>query len=242
MTSKETKLIGIVLAAGRGSRLSPLTDLVPKPLLKFNGKTFLEHSLETLEYSGAKHIKVVVGYRSAQVIDFIKKRDSKSSFSYVRQENLLGSANALSCALLDDLRTSTDYSEFCIIASDYVIPKITITRMLQHLKDSNYDGIILTTFEDHTAAQKSSVVIRIAGAIQRIEEKPDLPKFQQTYETCKLCYILRSNCLDSLVIQSSVYNGKEESIPDRLNMMIEAGYRFTSLSLTHLPDADSLLL
>ncbi len=54
----------IVLAAGRGERLRPLTDAVPKCLVPFRGRTILAHIAEALERAGVRDVIVVTGYRA----------------------------------------------------------------------------------------------------------------------------------------------------------------------------------
>ncbi|WP_421403848.1 phosphocholine cytidylyltransferase family protein [Agrobacterium fabrum] len=53
----------IILAAGFGSRLRPLTDLRPKPLVEVNGISILENALRNLEAIGVEDVTIVVGYR-----------------------------------------------------------------------------------------------------------------------------------------------------------------------------------
>ncbi|MEI0564122.1 sugar phosphate nucleotidyltransferase [Brachyspira pulli] len=53
----------IILAAGRGTRLAPMTLIKPKPLLKINGKTLLENMIKILKNNGVDDIIVVTGYK-----------------------------------------------------------------------------------------------------------------------------------------------------------------------------------
>ncbi|MET4235986.1 NDP-sugar pyrophosphorylase family protein [Bradyrhizobium sp. i1.4.4] len=53
----------VILAAGSGSRLRPLTDLCPKPLIKVNGTPILHNALRNLEAVGVEDVTIVVGYR-----------------------------------------------------------------------------------------------------------------------------------------------------------------------------------
>ncbi len=57
----------ILLAAGRGSRLSPLTDDRPKGMVELNGKPLLHYQLETLHAAGIREIAVVTGYRGDRI-------------------------------------------------------------------------------------------------------------------------------------------------------------------------------
>lgn len=57
----------VILAAGRGERLRPLTDTAPKCLTSVNGKSILQYELEALDAAGIRNCTIVVGYRGSQV-------------------------------------------------------------------------------------------------------------------------------------------------------------------------------
>jgi len=63
-------MIGIILAAGLGSRLKPLINKNPKPLVKVNGKPILSFILDAFEMAGIKKIIIVVGYDKEKIISF----------------------------------------------------------------------------------------------------------------------------------------------------------------------------
>jgi len=65
----------IILCAGFGRRLHPLTLSSPKPLLKIGGKTLLSNTLDILEQFGIKQIVINVHYLADQIIDYIKKNE-----------------------------------------------------------------------------------------------------------------------------------------------------------------------
>ncbi|WP_022819033.1 CTP--phosphocholine cytidylyltransferase [Fusobacterium russii] len=63
----------IILSAGMGTRLKPLTDNTPKPLIKVNGKPIIETSIEYLINKGIKEIIIVVGYKKEKFYYLVKK-------------------------------------------------------------------------------------------------------------------------------------------------------------------------
>lgn len=64
----------IILAAGRGSRLLPLTETRPKCLLQVGERTVLDHQLDTLEAAGIEEVTVVTGFMSAKVEERVAAR------------------------------------------------------------------------------------------------------------------------------------------------------------------------
>ncbi|MEI0493242.1 NTP transferase domain-containing protein [Brachyspira intermedia] len=63
----------IILAAGRGTRLAPMTLIKPKPLLKINGKTLLENMVKILKNNGVDDIVVVTGYKHEMFDEYQEK-------------------------------------------------------------------------------------------------------------------------------------------------------------------------
>ena len=63
----------IVLGAGFGKRMHPITKKIPKPLITINNITLLENSIKFLTSIGIKHIVVNAHFRHKQISDFIKK-------------------------------------------------------------------------------------------------------------------------------------------------------------------------
>ncbi|MGB3975632.1 MAG: sugar phosphate nucleotidyltransferase [bacterium] len=61
---------GILLAAGRGVRLSPLTDYNPKPLLRVGGKPILQRIIEGLQICGVGDLAIVVSHLADQIIEY----------------------------------------------------------------------------------------------------------------------------------------------------------------------------
>lgn len=69
----------VIVAAGKSSRMYPLTLKTPKPLLKIDDLTIIERSINNLTENGVKDIAVVVGYLKEQII---KKLKGKVTFIY----------------------------------------------------------------------------------------------------------------------------------------------------------------
>jgi len=67
-------LKALILAAGMGSRLSPISDNIPKALVPVNGKPILVQQLENLVDNGIHDIAVVVGYKGEAIRKLIRKR------------------------------------------------------------------------------------------------------------------------------------------------------------------------
>jgi MurNAc alpha-1-phosphate uridylyltransferase len=68
--------IGMVLAAGRGERLRPITDKLPKPLIEIAGRTLLDHAIDRLADTGVETVVVNTHYRADQIAGHLAQRET----------------------------------------------------------------------------------------------------------------------------------------------------------------------
>ena len=65
----------VILAGGLGTRLRPITDKIPKPMIQFHGKPFLEYLIELLKEQGIEEIILLLGYLSEKVVEYFGDGD-----------------------------------------------------------------------------------------------------------------------------------------------------------------------
>lgn len=87
----------VILAAGKGTRMRPLTDTVPKPLQMVCGKSLLAYKLDALPRA-VDDVVIVIGHLGEQIISAIGERYGDRTIRYVAQSELDGTAGALRSA------------------------------------------------------------------------------------------------------------------------------------------------
>jgi len=89
-------MIGVILAAGEGRRLRPLTFTRPKHMIPVGGKPILEHLVNAVRAAGIKEILVVVGYKAERIKEYFGSgSEFDVSINYVYQKRILGTADAI---------------------------------------------------------------------------------------------------------------------------------------------------
>ena len=80
---------GMILAAGLGKRMQPLTLKIPKPLIEINKSTLLERTINLLISHGVQEISINVHYLSDQIQSFINKKKFQVKITISKEEDLL---------------------------------------------------------------------------------------------------------------------------------------------------------
>ena len=115
----------IVLAGGRGKRLRPITDKIPKPLILINNVPLIERSIKYLKKFGINEIIICSGYRSKQIETFLKKnKNFRCKIEFSVEKTPLGTGGAIRKAM----EKISDES-FVVINGD-VITNINLKNIL----------------------------------------------------------------------------------------------------------------
>lgn len=116
-------LDAIIMAGGRGSRLRPMTDSIPKPLLKIGGKPIIEHNIDRLVQFGVDDFWISLRYLGEQVEAYLGNGSLKGvNIQYVWESEALGTIGAVSkipafqheyvLVTNSDILTTLDYEDF----------------------------------------------------------------------------------------------------------------------------------
>ena len=85
----------MIMAAGVGSRLDPLTKAVPKPLVPVANRPVMDILMEKLAAIGVKDVVANTYYLAEQIIERYKNNDFGINFEYIKEETLSGTAGGL---------------------------------------------------------------------------------------------------------------------------------------------------
>ena len=116
----------VILAAGAGSRLKPLTDHTPKCLLKVGGKCILEMTVENLLATNNSDIIIITGYLENKIREFLGKRFPQLKIAYINNSFYASTNNILSLWLAKDAVLGDD---MMMMDSDIVFDKRIITKL-----------------------------------------------------------------------------------------------------------------
>ncbi len=129
----------MIMAGGRGKRLSPLTDTVPKPMLPLGDKPIIEHNIDRLIAFGIQKIYISVKYLGEQIQEYFGDGSKKGiSIEYIWEEEFLGTAGAL--ALVDEFK-----SDHVLLMNSDLFTNVDFEDLYLELIKSNADMAVAST-------------------------------------------------------------------------------------------------
>ncbi len=126
-----------ILAAGEGTRMWPLTDTRPKPLIPLANKPIIEHILDALVEAGIEKISILIGYEGRQIAERYGHSYKGAKIDYVYQNERRGTGDAVLYA-----SKYTD-EKFLILNGDLYFEKSAISDILEH------DNAVLGVYKDN---------------------------------------------------------------------------------------------
>ena len=152
----------VILAAGEGTRMRPLTDRTPKPMLPVADRPLVAHTADAAVEAGVDELVFVVGYEHEQVREYFGDTYRGVPVSYAHQDEQLGTAHAVRAA-----REHLD-GPFAVLNGDDLYDRASLATLL------SADGPAVGTYE--VADPRPYGVFEVTdGAVTGIVEKPEDP-------------------------------------------------------------------
>lgn len=158
----------VILAAGEGKRLRPITSSRPKPMIPLTGKPLLEHTITGLKEAGIIDFILIIGYKQSLIRNHFDKVSNELNIKieYIVQDEYLGTAHAANYAQ----NFIKDYP-FLMMYGDIFVDSEVFKRIIQYYNDSNCDGVI-TLFEVNNPQDYGIITLNSEGFVEKITEKP----------------------------------------------------------------------
>lgn len=208
----------VILAAGEGKRMHPLTYSMPKAMIPIAGKPIMEYGIEACKKCGIKDFVFVVGYGRQKVQNYFQDGlDWGINIEYVIQEKQLGTGHALKQAR----NVLKGEREFLVMNGDSLMTYDAIRDLLSEKPPA----LLATTAEDPS---KYGIVRIENGYLKDIVEKPQMPESNIVNTGA---YILTDRIFDVM----DRHPGKENNvITDLLKYMILEGKKIRGVLTSNI--------
>ena len=175
----------LIMAGGRGERLRPLTDNIPKSMLPLGNKPIIEHNIDRLISFGIESITISVRYLSAQIISYFGNGSEKGiSISYIEEEEPLGTIGCLS------LMEKIDHDAVLVLNSD-VFTSIDYAIFFLNFINANADMAVASI--PYTVDIPYAIMELNDDSIVNFVEKP-----KNTYYANAGIYLIKKECINQI--------------------------------------------
>ncbi|MDG5761205.1 sugar phosphate nucleotidyltransferase [Natronococcus sp. A-GB1] len=200
----------VILAAGEGKRLRPLTKYRPKPMLPAATKPILEHVFDQLIDAGISELVVVVGYRHERVQSHFGSTYRNVPVTYVFQEKQLGTGHALLLA-----ESEVDGTSVVINGDQLVDSRIISDAVGEHDSAATATMALL---QRSNVEPYGGVLIDEDGIVTKITENP---RDGHDYHLNAGVYVLEPAAFDAVrAVESQI---GEHSLLDGLSKLVDEG-------------------
>ena len=175
----------VIMAGGKGTRLKPITNVIPKPLVPIGDKTILETILDQFEEIGCTKFYMSVNYKADIMKYYLSQLDHKYDIEFFQEDKPLGTIGSVS--LLKGKITTPFFVSNCdsINEQDY--------RDVYDYHVSNHNDLTIVTMVKSFKIPYGVIETGEDGLMTALSEKPEL-----TFQVNTGVYILNPSCIDEI--------------------------------------------
>jgi choline kinase len=216
----------IILAAGFGSRLRPLTDENPKSLLRVGEMTIMDRMLKNIEACGINDVVIVTGYMREKIVQFIADHYSHLTVNFIHNEDYETTNTAYSLLLTREATSGDDFVKF---DADVVFEQ----EILKKLLAAGADNYLCVDKNINLAAEEVKVKVGDDGKI--VKASKNVAPADAVGESIGIEKISRStsaklfDALEKLLVNPE---NRQEYYEAAYEMLIEAGSPFYPVDIT----------
>lgn len=221
MVSKVTK--AMVMSAGMGSRLEPLTLLVPKPLVPIANRPVMDILFENLSNIGIKDVVCNTYYLADQIIERYKSNNLGVNFNYIKEDTLSGTAGGLKKCQFFFEQGET----FVVLSADGLTNADIEYGIEVHKKSGAIATIGIKEIPHEEVSHFGVVVTDENGYIKEFQEKPSVEEAKSNYINTGI-YIFDYKIFD-YIPENTFYDFAKNVFPklleeNQINTFIVDGY------------------
>ena len=191
----------VIMAGGKGTRLLPLTNIIPKPLIPISDKTIIEEIMSMFKKAGANEFYISVNYMKETIENYFKNINDWN-IEFVYEEKPLGTAGSL--ALLKNKLQET----FFVINCDTLVD-VNLKDLIEY-HNGNRNVVTMVSVVKKMSIPYGTLETELGGTVMEIKEKPEY-----VYQINSGMYLLEPEALD--YIEENTFT----NITDVISKLIE---------------------
>ncbi len=179
---KKTDIPVVIMAGGKGTRLAPFTDILPKPLIPIGNKSIIEHIISNFSAQGVQKFYMTLNYKGQMIEAYFKGIKKNYEIEFIYEDSFLGTAGSLK------LLENKIKGDFFVSNCDILLKANFADALNFHTQ--NKASITSITSIQHYKIPYGVVNIKNGGYIESVVEKPEY-----TFQINTGVYILNNEAL-----------------------------------------------
>ena len=214
----DIEIIGVILAAGKGTRMEPFSTHYPKPILPVCNKPLLHYQIEIMKEIGIKEVIIVIGHLGYEIAQSFGNNSYLGlKVKYVEQTETLGIAHALG-----KLEPYISGPMLLMLGDIYFVTE-DISNMKEKMVKQNASAVLGIKYEDDPEAIKRNftVLVEDGDKVNRVIEKPR--HITTKIKGCGL-YLFDQHVFDAIRRTPRTAMRDEYEITDTIQIIIDDGF------------------
>ena len=173
----------VIMAGGKGTRMAPFTNVLPKPLIPIGEKTILELIIDEFRQFGLKDYYITINYRGEMIRAYFDCIEKDYRVTYIKEKDFQGTAGSLSLL-------PKSFAKTFIVSNCDIIVKADFAEVLDFHKRSGAMLTVISSIQHHKIPY-GVIKFEDGGVVNGLEEKPEVSFCINTG-----VYILETSCMD----------------------------------------------
>jgi len=203
----------VIMAGGKGTRLQPYTNVLPKPLMPIGNMTILERIIESFRKNGCTDFWLTLNYKKNLIKAYFDEKEKDYKIGYIEEEDYWGT-----CGSLWQLEGKIDSTFF--VSNCDVLLDIDYSELLRFHRGCHNEITVVTALK-YMQVPYGVMDLDEGGLIKKITEKPEL-----NYSVNTGIYVMEPNVIEDIP-RNKVFH-----MTDLLNNLIKAGRKVGAFPIT----------
>ncbi|HBV84738.1 MAG TPA: nucleotidyltransferase [Lachnospiraceae bacterium] len=199
---EQVKVPVVIMAGGKGTRLYPYTNILPKPLIPIGSMTILERIIDSFRKNGCKDFLLILNYKKNLIKAYLEEQEKPYRIQYIEESDFFGTCGGI--RLVQDKLKQTFFVSNCDVLLD-----IDFAELLQfHQLEQN--EITVVTSLKHMQIPYGVVELDKGGEVKKISEKPCL-----NYNMNTGIYVMEPSVLNDIPLNQVFH------VTDLMNILLK---------------------
>ncbi len=203
----------VIMAGGKGTRLHPYTNVLPKPLIPIGNMTILEHIIKSFQKNGCNNFWLTLNYKKDLIKAYFDNKEKDYQINYVEEKEFQGTCGSI--RLLESEMENTFFVSNCDVLLD-----IDYGELLRFHRESKNEITVVTALR-HIQMPYGVMELEDGGYIRKIIEKPEM-----SYNVNTGIYVMEPTIMNDIPHEGIFH------MTDLMNKLIESQRRIGAFPVT----------